>query len=348
MKESVNPSSDIVIALPLKGGVKQVRCPVLPSAAVGCFLLILGAISGWALVDYSRLVTLSLQHQDTIGELTARNQSLEQTVNGIEAHLTRMSYRVRAATTCERRGFLGRGEDDSKERAASQSTEEWVSWGDIGPWWLAGRSKARLAGGGVGGAEVDCSSAQGRCDVNRGKTTGAVQRGSGAVRDTSLHPVTLVIPVSGPVTSHFGVRTSPFTHGRRMHEGMDIDCRIGAPIQASGAGEVEFVGRHGTYGLVVDINHGGGLATRYAHLSGTTLKVGARVGRGTIIGRCGSSGRSTGPHLHFEIRENGVPVDPRRYLFIGKSIDRARSRGVQVAAQSRTSSGRDKSARKIG
>lgn len=343
MKDAQHPSKEIVIALPLKGGVRQVHCPAVPSAVVGLCLLFFAGISGWALIDYTRLVTLTVHHQESIGELTERNEALTKSTNALRANLARISHRVRLAAVRRRDESDELRETVLAKEPSSGAGDEWEIWGDIGPWWLAGRSKNRRAAGGIGGAEVDCGSARGRCGSKARKAALVAKQVHATVEDTAFHAVPLAIPVSGPVTSHFGVRTSPFTHGRRMHEGMDIDCRVGAPIQASGAGIVEFVGRHGTYGLVVDINHGGGLVTRYAHLSAATQRVGTRVGRGTLIGRCGTSGRSTGPHLHYEIRENGNPVDPRRYLFIGKTIDATPVRGVQVAAK-----GRGKGWRKIG
>lgn len=353
MKDSSPSSPDIVIALPLKGGIREVRCPAIPSAVVGSLLLVLGLISGWALVDYSRLITLSMKHEDTIGELAERNAALTETTNALRANLARVSYRVRAATSHARRASGDRREQTPNQKKGSRGitrtvNDEWESWGDVGPWWLAGRSKSRRDGGGIGGAEVDCASPRGRCDRKKRTVALVARQKGGDIPGASFHAVPLAIPVAGPVTSHFGVRTSPFSHGRRMHEGMDIDCTIGAPIQASGPGIIEFVGRHGTYGLVVDVDHGGGLVTRYAHLSAAPQKVGTRVGKGTIIGRCGSSGRSTGPHLHYEIRENGNPVDPRRYLFIGKTLNVTPLRGLQVAAKGRGAVDRDKIGRKIG
>jgi murein DD-endopeptidase MepM/ murein hydrolase activator NlpD len=132
-----------------------------------------------------------------------------------------------------------------------------------------------------------------------------------------------------------------------MHEGMDIDCTTGAPIRAAGAGMVLAVGRHSSYGLVVDIAHGGSVKTRYAHLSSALVRAGAPIARGTVLGRCGSSGRSTGAHLHFEVHQNGSPVDPRRYLFRGDSLPGRSSRKIQVASSNQVDN-RSKGTRRIG
>jgi murein DD-endopeptidase MepM/ murein hydrolase activator NlpD len=107
------------------------------------------------------------------------------------------------------------------------------------------------------------------------------------------------------------------------------------------------VGRHSSYGLVVDIAHGGNIKTRYAHLSSALVRAGAPIARGAVLGRCGSSGRSTGAHLHFEVHQNGSPVDPRRYLYRGDSLPGRSSRTIQVASNNQVDN-RSKGTRRIG
>jgi murein DD-endopeptidase MepM/ murein hydrolase activator NlpD len=123
-----------------------------------------------------------------------------------------------------------------------------------------------------------------------------------------------VWPVRGPVTSRFGMRQSPYGQGGEMHGGIDIDSRYGAPVAASGAGEVIFAGRDAGYGGLVVVAHPGDIRTLYAHLSAAYVRVGQMVRRGQHVGAVGASGRATGPHLHYEVRVAGVPVDPRGYL----------------------------------
>ncbi len=108
--------------------------------------------------------------------------------------------------------------------------------------------------------------------------------------------------------------THPFTGGAAMHSGLDFRGPIGTPILAAAPGRVSFVGAKSGYGNVVEVDHGQGIMTRYAHLSGFTSKVGAQVAAGQQIAKMGSTGRSTGSHLHFEVRLNGVAVNPRRFL----------------------------------
>ncbi|MDO8528010.1 MAG: M23 family metallopeptidase [Deltaproteobacteria bacterium] len=126
--------------------------------------------------------------------------------------------------------------------------------------------------------------------------------------------VPTVWPIRGWVTSNFGSRRSPMTGGRQFHEGIDIASPYGSPVTATGDGVVTFAGRQGGLGNKVIVDHGYGLVTVYGHNSKLMVKEGAHVTRGTIIAQIGSTGRSTGPHVHYEVLVNGVPVDPVRYI----------------------------------
>lgn len=121
-------------------------------------------------------------------------------------------------------------------------------------------------------------------------------------------------PTRGWVTSGFGRRVSPFSGKRRFHAGIDISTRRGAPIKAPADGVVTFAGREGGFGRMVAINHGHGIVTRYAHLRSYQVKVGNQVKRGQVIAAVGNSGRSTGPHLHYEVLLSGVPTNPFYYI----------------------------------
>jgi murein DD-endopeptidase MepM/ murein hydrolase activator NlpD len=121
-------------------------------------------------------------------------------------------------------------------------------------------------------------------------------------------------PVKGFITSGFGYRISPFTGGREFHKGLDIANRKGTKVHATADGVISFAGRKGTLGFCVVIDHGHGLVTEYAHLSKILKKRGDKVKRGDIVGQIGSTGRSTGPHLHYEVHLNGVPVNPSTYV----------------------------------
>ena len=118
----------------------------------------------------------------------------------------------------------------------------------------------------------------------------------------------------GWVSSGFGYRTDPFTGRRRLHKGLDFAAMTGTPVYAPANGIVSYAGREGGYGLIVSIDHGYGIVTRYAHNSRLNVKTGQRVKRWQKISEVGSTGRSSGPHLHYEVRVNGVPVDPENYI----------------------------------
>jgi murein DD-endopeptidase MepM/ murein hydrolase activator NlpD len=117
-------------------------------------------------------------------------------------------------------------------------------------------------------------------------------------------------PVRGSITDRFGWRFSPFGRGSESHSGLDISASFGAPVQATADGHVVYAGPQGGYGNLIEIDHGFGLATRYGHLSRISVRIGDHVNRGSMIGAVGTTGRSTGPHCHYEVRLHGVPVNP--------------------------------------
>ena len=123
-----------------------------------------------------------------------------------------------------------------------------------------------------------------------------------------------VWPVRGWVTSPFGNRTSPFSGILKFHEGIDVAAQTGTPIMAPADGVVIASGFHTGYGNMVEISHGYGIKTIFAHNSRLNVKAGQRVKRGDVISYLGDSGSSTGPHLHYEVRLNGLPVNPMRYM----------------------------------
>lgn len=129
----------------------------------------------------------------------------------------------------------------------------------------------------------------------------------------------LIAPVPGRISSGFGMRRHPILGYRRMHNGLDFRAAHGTPIYAVTDGRVQMAGRNGGYGNYVRIAHDGGLATAYAHLSRIAVNNGASVKRGQVIGYVGSTGLSTGPHLHYEMYRNGRPIDPASVRFVSRA-----------------------------
>jgi murein DD-endopeptidase MepM/ murein hydrolase activator NlpD len=178
------------------------------------------------------------------------------------------------------------------------------------------KSLVRMASTGQGGPFIPWRGRIGRASA-LGKSFAALE---GALFRMEVLERTLVaIPSGQPahvlmLSSSYGYRHDPFTGASAMHSGLDFPGPLGTPILAAAPGKVVFVGRRSGYGNVVEVDHGQGILTRYAHLSGFTTRVGTQVAAGQQIAKMGSTGRSTGSHLHFEVRLNGVAVNPRRFL----------------------------------
>lgn len=133
-------------------------------------------------------------------------------------------------------------------------------------------------------------------------------------RQSLLRATPQIKPTNGWFTSKFGYRKSPFSGRPVMHKGLDIAAPPGTPIFAPADGVVSYAGYDAGYGKLISIDHGYGMLTRYGHVSKIYTSVGQKVKRGDVIGAVGNTGRSTGPHLHYEVRINNVPVDPSNYI----------------------------------
>lgn len=144
--------------------------------------------------------------------------------------------------------------------------------------------------------------------------------------ETHLRKIAGALPLRRPLrreavqTSTFGARLDPFTRGYAMHTGIDFRAETGVPAVATAAGRVTAAEPTGGYGHMVEVDHGHGVFTRYAHLSGYAVSAGQSVGPGAVLGYVGSTGRSTGSHLHYETRIDGEPVDPQRFLRAGAQL----------------------------
>lgn len=178
--------------------------------------------------------------------------------------------------------------------------------------------KVRLRG--VGGPYVPLKAPRaGASDFDRELYHVAIARAEADHYQQALNTVPVRKPLPGnlEMTSPFGVRMDPFLDRPSMHPGVDLRGEVGEPVHATANGRVTVAGRDGGYGNMVELNHGNGLTTRYGHLSEVDVKVGQEVRVGQVIGKVGSTGRSTGPHLHYECRVNGEVVDPQKFLRAG-------------------------------
>lgn len=190
-----------------------------------------------------------------------------------------------------------------------------------------GRKERGTGGGGIGGAETPETAATNRLDsllefrLDRLKEGLLVDARNLEVicekldaRRTYLESLPSLWPARGFLASGFGVRLSPFTDTKVFHQGLDIGAAKGNPARAAAAGKVVRSGFESLYGNLVVIDHGNGYRTLYAHLSERSVAKGDIVRRGDEIGKVGTTGRTTGPHLHYEVHVNGLPVNPIRFL----------------------------------
>jgi murein DD-endopeptidase MepM/ murein hydrolase activator NlpD len=179
-----------------------------------------------------------------------------------------------------------------------------------------------LAQAGTGGPFVPIKLPGEGNSFERALTRVSIARAQADRLSRTLVRVPLRKPVTGEVdlSSTFGVRVDPFLRIPAMHTGLDFRGDAGDPIHATAAGTVANAGWSGGYGKMVEIDHGNGLSTRYGHLSQIDVKVGDEIRLGQVVGRMGSTGRSTGPHLHYETRVDGEAVDPQRFLHAGARL----------------------------
>ena len=170
---------------------------------------------------------------------------------------------------------------------------------------------------GIGGPLVPAQLAPDAFDWQLHRINAARAQINRLTRTLSALPVRKPLDGDIELSSGFGVRSDPFTGSPALHTGLDLHGDQGDPVRASANGTVTVAGWSGGYGRVVDIDHGNGVSTRYAHLSAIEVRVGQSVKAGQLIGKIGSSGRSTGPHLHYETRIRGEAVDPHKFLRAG-------------------------------
>ena len=186
----------------------------------------------------------------------------------------------------------------------------------------AERGSAAGPQGAVGGPFVPLAAAPGAPAFDRAAARASRDLAFAAKLRALIAHAPLGKPLMGEasVASPFGYRIDPFLGRPALHSGVDLVQAYGSEIRAAGAGRVVHAGPMGGYGLMVEIDHGDGLTSRYGHLSETVVGEGDDIEKGAVVGRLGSTGRSTGPHLHYEVRIDGEPVDPTRFLRAGERL----------------------------
>ena len=223
-----------------------------------------------------------LRHENA--RLRQVNRTFETSIQGLQSKLTT-------------------SEDRTRQLAIMAGLESLGSGADVG------------IGGGApldGAAPEDLAALQGRAGKMQGALDAIEVKLGERVRWMSSTPT--LAPVRGILTSGFGTRSDPMTHGPGLHQGVDIAAAAGQPVFAAADGLVVLAAPTSGYGEAVFLAHGFGVTTRYGHLSELDVQPGQRVHRGDLIGRVGSTGRSTGAHLHYEVRLDGAPVNPLAYI----------------------------------
>ena len=302
-----------LIAVPEEGG--RVRRLQLSRRALNLALIGLGllfVVGCVVLMDYvtSRFELIHLRHQ--IGQSQESNAKLAQTNKYQEAQIEALSGKVAGI-----RKKLDRMDeiDNSIRRLTHLNPEE------------EGAAAAAMGGEGeplvgthfgLGGKSAFQSfhAILDRLDQGADHRVGSLEA---LQKDLSSFTGTLVTvpsiwPVRGWVSSEFGYRISPFTGDRAMHTGIDVATPEGMPVIAPADGIVQFIGVQGNYGNALVLRHGAGLSTLFGHLQAALVSEGTLVKRGQQIALVGNTGRSTGPHLHYEVRLDNLPVNPRRYI----------------------------------
>ena len=187
----------------------------------------------------------------------------------------------------------------------------------------AGKTATRDGAGAMGGPFIPAQVPKDAMSFERQLHRIQVTRAQITRLTRTLGAVPVRKPTDGELDlqSGFGVRIDPFLGRPAMHTGLDLHGETGDAVRATADGRVTAAGWSGGYGRVVDVDHGNGLSSRYGHLSSIDVRVGQSVKTGQIIGKVGSTGRSTGPHLHYETRLRGEPIDPQKFLRAGQRLD---------------------------
>lgn len=229
-----------------------------------------------------------------IARLKSENERLRKTNQTFESSLQKLQ------------GQLSEYEDRTRQLAIVAGVESLESSAEAG------------IGGGTSADEAEVGDLP-KIEDRAGQIAGALDAVEARLNERMrwISSTPAITPVKGIFTSGFGYRSDPLTHGRGVHQGVDIAAAPGQPVRASADGVVVRAGEIGGLGQAVFVAHGFGVTTRYGHMSRIDVRPGQRVKRGDIVGRVGNTGRSTGYHLHYEVRVDGDPVNPLGYILDG-------------------------------
>jgi murein DD-endopeptidase MepM/ murein hydrolase activator NlpD len=281
------------------------------------------ALGGVLLLTLSALGLTCLHLQDNVnpaeiarlrqenGKLRQVNSSFESSIRQLQDRLTEYEDRTRQLALVAGVESLGDGAGVGGGMPLDESAAEFTGTGGGG---------GLGAKGGIGGGApvaptgglTTLHAMANRVDGLDGELDAIAGKLQERVRWISSTPS--IAPVKGILTSGFGYRSDPLTHGRGIHQGIDLVANPGQPVRASADGVVTLAGERGGLGRAVYLAHGFGVGTRYGHLSRIDVQPGQRVKRGDVIGLVGNTGRSTGYHLHYEVRIDGEPVNPVAYI----------------------------------
>ncbi len=311
---------------PNDGRVTKVRLTLKRFLVLGSGLALIALLFMFVLGDYTRVQLVRANDFFNLkvmtyerNQLLSKNNSLEQELNRLKATNSQaISYEQQLKDRLKKLSSL------IESAIPLKSMDKAVT-------------KKEESQGGIGGAELDCVSGAGvqRCASqvnsemraslmpfdskrNPGSNLGLMHNVENLI--SVLRRMPLGAPVEGPINSGFGPRVSPFSGRVKMHAGADFSVSRGSPVYATGDGIVKSVKRTSTYGLVVDIAHSENVVSRYAHLSKSTVAIGEEIKRGEKLGLVGSSGRATGPHLHYEVRHNYSALNPKRFIELAKKL----------------------------
>jgi murein DD-endopeptidase MepM/ murein hydrolase activator NlpD len=295
----------ITIVLLPDGGrkVRQIKVPRFLVLMLLTCAVAISAVCGWVIVDYqavrkrtSHLAQLQKENVQQKQQLVSLAQKIDSVTNKVK-ELRQFDNKIRTMVNLQNSPdssqFIGIGGSDPSLFDPHSTSEK------------ARRKLIRLMHSSLDNLETEISVQK----TEKSQLIGRLES-----QKSMLACTPSIWPVKGWITSPFGYRESPFTEEREFHSGLDISAKMDSAIDAPADGVVASIGYDDGHGKILTINHGYGLVTRYCHLDKALVKKGQAVKRGQEIALLGNTGRSTGPHLHYEVLLNGVPVNPLRYI----------------------------------